>query len=176
MQTSPMKSSAQLPLGIVDDIKNLGVGTRTIKDYQVVGFDMDHTLARYKLPALYELLLDAFCQDLCDHRNYPKEIFPNPADKSFELGMIGRTVADLKTGNLLKVGEGRAVLMGYNGFRLLADAELRANYGENLILATLDVATMKGEGLRTFNEFYNTHNSLIWAKAIHLKNSQKFPT
>jgi HAD superfamily 5'-nucleotidase-like hydrolase len=175
MQSSPVQSSAQLPSDIADDIKNLGVGTRTIRDYQVVGFDMDHTLARYKLPALYELLLDAFCQELCEHRNYPKEIFPNPDDKEFELGMIGRTVVDLKTGNLLKVGEGKAVLMGYNGFRLLADAEIRANYGENPVLDTLDVSTMKGEGLRTFNEFYNTQNSLIWAKAIHLKNSGKFP-
>ena len=170
-----MQPPPQLPSGIENDIKNLGVGTSTIQDYQVIGFDMDHTLARYKLPALYELLLEAFCQELCEHRHYPKEIFPSPDDKSFELGMIGRTVADLKTGNLLKIGEGRAVLMAYNGFRLLADAELRANYGENPVLAQLDVETMKGENLRTFNEFYATHMSLIWAKAIHLRKSRKFP-
>jgi hypothetical protein len=176
MQSSPVNSSAQLPLGIADDIKNLGNGTRTIQDYQAIGFDMDHTLARYKLPALYELLLDAFCKELCEHRNWPKEIFPNPDDASFELGMIGRTVADLKTGNLLKVGEGKAVLMGYNGFRLLADPEIKAEYGDNPVLTQLNVATMKGEGLRTFNEFYNTQNSLIWAKAIHLKNSGRFPS
>ena len=85
------------------DITKLGTSTRTIKDYQVIGFDVDHTLGKYNLKNLHRLLQDVYLKALVETLKYPQEVFLDPEQEEFEFSLINRTVVDLKTGNLVKL-------------------------------------------------------------------------
>lgn len=87
------------------DIENLGTLNSTIEDYQAVGFDMDHTLARYKLKNLLPLLYKAMSLTLVHKKSYPQEIFLTEQEEHTYYGFITKATFDTKTGYLLKLGK-----------------------------------------------------------------------
>ena len=56
------------------------------KDYDAIGFDVDHCLVKYKIPSLYRLLIKTSLEDLHENEGYPEEILD--FDLSEESGEI----------------------------------------------------------------------------------------
>lgn len=95
-----------------------------MEDIDMVGFDMDHTLALYRPGALYELSVTLTVEKLVG-RGYPPEI--RKLDYAPEWAMRG-TVVDSLLGNVFKMDFHGFVGRVYHGTRKLTKAERIAAY------------------------------------------------
>lgn len=72
------------------------------------------------------------------HRNdgYPKELL---AIDEQEIGLcLNAAVWDVENGNVLKIGEGKRVLMAYHGMKLMSQEEIEVLYGTPAVFAAMD--------------------------------------
>lgn len=101
-----------------------------MKSIKAVGFDMDYTLAKYKLDAFEKLAYDETLKKLVA-AGYPKEILDFKFDDKH---MIRGLIIDKKRGNILKMDRHRYVKVAFHGFRELSSAERKKIYDvENVI-------------------------------------------
>lgn len=97
---------------------------------ELVGFDMDYTLAIYRQPALEALSIECTLKKLVEDRGYPPEILSLTADPAFAIRGL---VIDKDHGNLLKMDRHYFVGQAYHGTRRLTREERRARYSEERI-------------------------------------------
>jgi len=93
---------------------------------EVIGFDMDYTLAQYHQHAMDELSIRVTIDKLISHRGYPEEIRDARLDQSF---IIRGLVIDKETGNIFKTDAHRHVGRCYHGYREMTEAERIEVYG-----------------------------------------------
>lgn len=105
-------------------------GVESILKYHGVGFDLDHTLVRYRLKAFTKRFYEAMCVFLVNHRGYPQEVFPadEPAERRV-FAMLFKAIFDHRTGFLLKMSCTLQVMRAFFGFERVADEELFRVYG-----------------------------------------------
>lgn len=90
-----------------------------------LGFDLDHALVRYKVPATMELIYSCLIKYLYLHCDYPREVLDKPFIPSFcGKGVIG----DLENGNFLTVTPEGHIIRATHAFRELTDEEILATY------------------------------------------------
>lgn len=87
---------------------------------QVVGFDMDYTLALYNQPELERLSIELTVEKLVEKRGYSPEIRTLPYDRRYALRGL---VVDRKLGNLLKVDRYGHVGRAYHGTKKIEKDE-----------------------------------------------------
>lgn len=92
----------------------------------VIGFDMDYTLAQYHQHAMDELSIRMTIDKLIQKRGYPEEIREARLDHAF---IIRGLVVDKETGNIFKVDAHRHVGRCYHGYREMTEAERIEAYG-----------------------------------------------
>lgn len=95
---------------------------RSLDPYDVIGFDVDHTLVQYNIPNLHKMAYNVLADLLIKDRGYPtciKEI--TEEQLNFPLNAL---VCDFKTGCFLKLGEDNVVLRAYHGFHRLTTDEV----------------------------------------------------
>lgn len=98
---------------------------------EVVGFDMDYTLAVYRQEAMDRRSIEATLPKL-RALGYPPELLA--ADVRLDFGVRGLLV-DRELGNVLKMDRYRYVKRAYHGYRELAVEERRAHYHKKRITA-----------------------------------------
>lgn len=100
--------------------------TFSIDDYDAVGFDLDHTLARYKLGNLYKLVYDAVVAHL-KIKGYSGAQLGSYTEgiRFWQKGLL----VDKLRGNVLKLDHRRTIVQGYHGHRQLSADELNEHYG-----------------------------------------------
>ena len=89
-------------------------GDGTISDYKWLGFDMDHALVRYKLPALLPLIFDAMRRFLVQERDYDESLLSEEFDYDPGFAQKG-LVLEWSTGNFVKLSESGRVLRASHG-------------------------------------------------------------
>ncbi|MDP1914956.1 MAG: 5'-nucleotidase domain-containing protein, partial [Myxococcales bacterium] len=92
---------------------------------ELVGFDMDYTLAIYHLRRLEELSYQMTIERLVTAKNYPPEIRGIPYDHAFVMRGL---FIDKKHGNLLKIDRFGHVGRAYHGRPELPDEVLQTLY------------------------------------------------
>jgi HAD superfamily 5'-nucleotidase-like hydrolase len=90
-----------------------------------IGFDLDHTLARYKLAPLHALTLSACTDWLRHHAHIPSLAFTEPP--LTELAVRG-AVIDRRRGNVLLMDDSKRIYAAWHGARTLSAAEIDAQY------------------------------------------------
>lgn len=90
----------------------------------VVGFDMDYTLAPYRQDALHRLSIEATVAKLVG-RGYPDVLREMPARPDFPIRGL---LVDKKHGNVLKMDRFKYVKRAFHGLRELSREERRAAY------------------------------------------------
>lgn len=146
-----------------------------ILKYNLIGFDMDHTLVRYKLRKFTKLVCQSTSKYLINHKNYPSQIFPeNIKDFKTLRSLFFRAVFDHKTGNLLKLGSNNLITRGYNGMDLLKKKEIVEIYGKNPLIENYHILYSKNKDFTNLHEFYGASLVPIIANCIHLKKSGNF--
>ncbi len=98
-----------------------------LKTYSAIGFDLDHCLVRYRLKDFLPIAYQTLARILVEEKSYPEEIL-NFGPKEISM-MHNGVVIDLITGNILKLGENKLILRGYNGFDRLSQDQLEEVYG-----------------------------------------------
>jgi HAD superfamily 5'-nucleotidase-like hydrolase len=92
---------------------------------EMIGFDMDYTLATYAKPHIEELAFRLTLRRLVEGWGYPEEILGLRYDPAICMRGV---VIDKKLGNILKMDRYRHVGRGYHGRRPLAKEDRRALY------------------------------------------------
>jgi HAD superfamily 5'-nucleotidase-like hydrolase len=100
--------------------RNLRLGS-----VQAIGFDLDHTLAHYRGPAVEELAYRLARRYLVKRFGYPEALLEVPYDRGF---VIRGLVIDKRRGNILKMNYHNYVARGSHGLRMLEPEERKATY------------------------------------------------
>lgn len=99
--------------------------TLNMKRITHIGFDMDHTLIRYKSKNFEGLAHKVMCEKLVKDRNYPKHIF----DLKFQWNLAIRgLIIDRARGNLLKLSRHAAIRQSYHGLQRIEFAQQNKIY------------------------------------------------
>lgn len=97
---------------------------------EVIGFDMDYTLALYNQPKLEALSADCTIDKMIARRGYPEALRALPYDAR---RAIRGLVVDRDRGNLLKMDRYGYVGRAYHGTQVLSRGERRKLYREQLV-------------------------------------------
>jgi len=97
---------------------------------ELVGFDMDYTLALYNQPNLEALSIACTLDKLVTNRGYPESVRELTYDPTFAIRGL---VIDRHNGNILKMDRYGKVGRGYHGHRMLERAEVEALYSRERI-------------------------------------------
>src|SRR5687767_14817910 len=101
---------------------------------EMIGFDMDYTLALYHQDKLEKLSIQLTLQKMVEKRGYPTEIQQLAFDPKWAIRGL---MVDKKRGNVFKMDRHSHVGRGYHGFRLLEKEERRGLYrAERLYFST----------------------------------------
>jgi 5'-nucleotidase len=132
-----MPHTAKLHPGLLDLLQladNGGVVDRTRAVYvnrslrmqgiEVIGFDMDYSLALYKMEAIERLAMEKTLDKL-EARGYPPALREAAYDRDFVMRGL---VVDKRHGNLFKMDRHRHVVRAHHGFRRLTKAERKRIY------------------------------------------------
>ena len=87
-----------------------------LADYDAIGFDVDHALARYRQINITRHTYQAYSKMLVKDRGYPQE-FDQVTDYQLTFQIIGMII-DFQTGLILKLANDLTVLRAYKGFQL----------------------------------------------------------
>ncbi|XP_013385820.1 5'-nucleotidase domain-containing protein 1 [Lingula anatina] len=100
-----------------------------LSEYDAVGFDLDHTLAKYKVPEMMSLSFDAVVQYLVKEKGYDEDLCrPFSEDEDFcTKGLI----YDKIKGNFLKLDENGKILRASHGTRFMTDADIEEVFGKS---------------------------------------------
>ena len=96
----------------------------------VIGFDMDYTLAQYHQHAMDELSIRMTVQKLIENHGYPEEIREAKLDHAF---IIRGLVVDKETGRVLKLDAHRLIGRCYHGYKIVDKAEWSQSYENGTI-------------------------------------------
>lgn len=97
----------------------------SLLNYQCIGFDLDHTLARYKVSALNQLIHTCLIKHLVHGLNYPESLLELKYEDSFAKRGV---VIDRLKGNILKLDAHACVRRAFHGRQALAGPALQSTY------------------------------------------------
>ena len=123
---------------------------------RAVGFDMDHTLARYRSPEIDDLAFKKAARLLVRERGYSPWLLETTYDPDFAVRGL---VLDGLRGNLLKLNRERQAVRACHGTRALSRSELEATYGRRR-LATA------AKGFRCIDTLFEIPESHLYARMV----------
>ncbi|BFZ10027.1 hypothetical protein BsWGS_13065 [Bradybaena similaris] len=103
-------------------------GSRKINfaNCDVLGFDMDYTLSRYKFVPFFNMVYEGVCTFLVEHKNYSSSIF-HGLNEDKDLIYKG-LIVDFQKGNVLKLGHDGIILRATHGTKTLSQREIETVY------------------------------------------------
>lgn len=110
-----------------------------LQDYDVLGFDADHCLVKYKLPQKTRLVCDITADDLCTNYGYPEELRHWPP--SLSAIALNNVIWDIEHRTLLKLGEGKIIVQAFRGSQRISESEIVAIYGSPPIFEAFNYPT-----------------------------------
>ena len=149
------------PLTDVDDRlppshKLFALRTLPLGDIKAVGFDMDHTLARYRSPEIDELAFKKAARLLVRDRGYSPWLLEIDYDPDFAVRGL---VLDGLRGNLLKLNRERQVVRACHGTRTLSRPELDTVYSRRRL-------STAAKGFRSIDTLFELPESHIYARMV----------
>lgn len=125
-------------------------------DIKAVGFDMDHTLARYRAPEIDELAFKKSARILVRERGYSPWLLELGYDPDFAVRGL---VLDGLRGNLLKLNRERQVVRACHGSRPLPRPEVEALYGRRRL-------STAAKGFRNIDTLFEIPESHLFAQMV----------
>jgi HAD superfamily 5'-nucleotidase-like hydrolase len=102
----------------------------TMDKIEVIGFDMDYTLALYNQPRIEALSVECTLKKMVENRGYPAALLGLDYDPRFAIRGL---VVDCEQGNLLKMDRYGYVGRAYHGTRALPREDRRRLYREQQV-------------------------------------------
>lgn len=136
--------------------KLFALRTLPMGEIRAVGFDMDHTLARYRAPEIDGLAFKKAARLLVRDHGYSPWLLEMDYDPAFAVRGL---VLDGLRGNLLKLNRERQVVRACHGSRPLSRAQVDALYGRRR-LATA------AKGFRSIDTLFEIPESHLYAQMV----------
>nr|XP_006825329.1 PREDICTED: 5'-nucleotidase domain-containing protein 1-like [Saccoglossus kowalevskii] len=152
--------------------------TFCLNDFDAIGFDLDHTIAKYKLNEVMSLTYDSLAKYLIEKKGYDKVLLePMETDKDF---LIRGLVFDIKLGNFLKLSEDGKILRASHGRKKMTDEEIEQDYGKDKKwheFEELKETLKQTDNFRYFENSFDLPGSILCARIIDLidKKENKRP-
>uniref|UniRef100_A0A0A9ZF02 5'-nucleotidase domain-containing protein 1 n=2 Tax=Lygus hesperus TaxID=30085 RepID=A0A0A9ZF02_LYGHE len=150
-------------------------------DYDLIGFNLDHTVVRYDFNALVKAQYHFLVEYLIRKKLYPPECFGKITDADINFLCRG-TFIDTANGNFLKVDNMGQIIRATNGTRPLSPQEMQKIYGKKKqFRPLLDYLTnlMKTYKLASspkvdcYTDYYQCAGILIYIKTIDFCRDHK---
>ncbi|KAJ6239943.1 5'-nucleotidase domain-containing [Anaeramoeba flamelloides] len=93
-----------------------------------VGFDMDHTIVKYKHYNLSVMIFDCLKKLMVKEKIYPKKILQQPFVPEC---CVKGCILDIKNGNLVKIDQQKRVTRALHGDKILDKKTIKEIYGED---------------------------------------------
>ncbi len=130
--------------------------TLPMGEIRAIGFDMDHTLARYRSPEIDELAFKKAARILVRDRGYSPWLLEMAYDPAFAVRGL---VLDGLRGNLLKLNRERQVVRASHGSRAMERLELEAVYGRRRL-------STAAKGFRNIDTLFEIPESHLYAQMV----------
>jgi len=130
--------------------------TLPMGDIRAVGFDMDHTVARYRQPEIDELAFKKAARILVRDRHHSPWLLEIEYDPAFAVRGL---VLDGLRGNLLKLNRERQVVRASHGSRPLSRAEVDAIYSRRRL-------STAAKGFRSIDTLFEIPESHLYAQMV----------
>ena len=118
-------TSTARPLGIPPEHRIFVNRNLRMRSIGAVGFDLDYTLAHYRIWEIDDLAYRITRQKLVEKRGHPEKILEVPLDPEF---VVRGLVIDRRRGNILKMDYHNYVVRAFHGRRPLSAEERKATY------------------------------------------------
>ena len=96
----------------------------SLSSFDWIGFDLDHTLIRYRLVELHQLIYSSMCEYLCQTHQYNRRLMETPYDHSFAVKGL---IYDSLHGNLIQLNSRGFVHTALHGVNKPLSREMIAN-------------------------------------------------
>jgi HAD superfamily 5'-nucleotidase-like hydrolase len=130
--------------------------TLPMGEIKAVGFDMDHTLARYRAPEIDELAFKKAARLLVRDRGYSPWLLEQEYDPSFAVRGL---VLDGLRGNLLKLDRERHVVRACHGSQAMSRPEVDAIYSRRRL-------STAAKGFRSIDTLFEIPESHLYAQMV----------
>ncbi|CAH1154583.1 unnamed protein product [Phaedon cochleariae] len=139
--------------------------------YDCIGFDLDNTLARYKVGNMIEMEYKIISNYLVKQKGYSEQFLLKPFDHNF---IIKGLILDDERGNLLRISPDGSILQATHGTKWLNNDEI-LNYYPDRHWKVTDLfiqdplQTWNGpnsEKMRTLLDYFDIAISLAFARAV----------
>ncbi|HEX4845643.1 MAG TPA: HAD-IG family 5'-nucleotidase [Geothrix sp.] len=136
--------------------KLFALRTLPLGEIRAIGFDMDHTLARYRAPEIDELAFKKAARLMVRERGYSPWLLEIEYDPGFAVRGL---VLDGLRGNLLKLNRERQVVRACHGSRAMPRPELDAVYGRRRL-------STAAKGFRNIDTLFEIPESHLYAQMV----------
>lgn len=136
--------------------KLFALRTLPLGDIKAVGFDMDHTLARYRAPEIDELAFKKAVRLLVRDRGYSPWLLDLGYDPAFAVRGL---LLDGLRGNLLKLSRERQVVRACHGTRVMARPELERVYSRRRL-------SISAKGFRNLDTLFEIPEGYLYARMV----------
>nr|XP_014348155.1 PREDICTED: 5'-nucleotidase domain-containing protein 1-like [Latimeria chalumnae] len=146
----------------------------SLSDCDVIGFDLDHTLCRYRLQETSRLIYYSFAQYLVAEKRYSEELLAVTPD-NWDFCCKG-LVLDLEDGYLLKLGEDGTVLRACHGTAFLTSEEIIDTFGKDrewTHFKTLNGTFSRSAKYYFYDNYFDLPASLVCAKIVDVLNQSR---
>jgi len=130
-----------------------------------IGFDLDHTLAHYRGPAVEELAYTLTRTRLVERFGYPEELLQVPYERTF---VIRGLVVDKRRGHVLKMNYHNYVARAYHGRRRLGSEERKAAYRTGRV-------RMGGDAYVSVDTLFHLPEVYLFAVLVEMRTAGKLP-
>nr|XP_023025066.1 5'-nucleotidase domain-containing protein 1 [Leptinotarsa decemlineata] len=148
-----------------------GTSKFSFTDYDCIGFDLDNTLARYKVGNMIEMEYSIVSNYLVKKKGYSDKFLLQPLDHNF---IMKGLIVDDENGNLIRISPDGKILQATHGTKWLSDEEILRYYPNRHWKATDlfvedPLQTWNGpysERMRTLLDYFDIVISLAFARAV----------
>ncbi|KAK6170101.1 hypothetical protein SNE40_018578 [Patella caerulea] len=141
-----------------------------LKDYDAYGFDLDHTLAKYKLVNVFNLSYDSISNYLVNEHGYDARI-QHDLHKYKDFIAKG-LVLDIERGNILKLGAQGEILMAKHGTKPISSDKLIDIYGGDLMFehskTILKTVKNSSKDYRFFENYFDIPGLVAMARIVDI--------
>ncbi|XP_064628655.1 5'-nucleotidase domain-containing protein 1-like [Lineus longissimus] len=140
-----------------------------LADYDAFGFDLDHTLAKYNLIPLFELIYSSLTDYLVEVKGYDKDLLK--PFRNFKKFCTRGLVLDCEAGKLLKLDQDGRILRASHGTTLLSNEEIEALYGKERRWSHADELLGNVNNFREFRifeNFFDMPGAVVSARVIDI--------
>jgi len=120
-----------------------------LTDSDCLGWDLDHTIIRYNLRNLYNLINHSFLRYLVEIQNYDSSILKIPFNIDFSKKGV---LIDRDAGNILLLDFKSTIVVSYHGYKRMTEEEIKKEYGAKMTIDYTGSSTFRFWSLSTYFE------------------------